>query len=80
MLNAAGITTRIDDTDNYTPGQKMKYWWVAECVCVWGGGGIAASGVCGVAGGGGVSVVGGGGGGGGGGGEDRHREVARGRE
>lgn len=26
MLAAAGITSRIDDTDNYTPGQKMKYW------------------------------------------------------
>lgn len=47
LLAAAGITSRIDDTDNYTPGQKMKYWWVSlggtGCVgCFW------CSGGCGV--------------------------------
>lgn len=26
LLQSAGITSRIDDGDKYTPGQKMKYW------------------------------------------------------
>jgi hypothetical protein len=28
LLQAAGLTCRIDDGDKFTPGQKMKYWWV----------------------------------------------------
>jgi hypothetical protein len=26
LLEGDGVTCRIDDTDKYTPGQKMKYW------------------------------------------------------
>jgi hypothetical protein len=46
LLAAAGITSRIDDTDNYTPGQKMKYWWVL-CVCGGGAQEGAQEGACG---------------------------------
>jgi hypothetical protein len=28
LLKEAGITTTVDTANQYTPGQKMKYWWV----------------------------------------------------
>lgn len=28
LLRQAGITSHTDSANQYTPGQKMKYWWV----------------------------------------------------
>lgn len=36
MLAAAGIKVDMDATNKYTPGQKMKYWWVT--LRLWGRG------------------------------------------
>ena len=57
LLQEAGFTTHTDTANQYTPGQKMKYWWVeleaggqgrgwgvSAGVCSWGDGG--QGGVC----------------------------------
>lgn len=28
LLQEAGLSTNVDAANQYTPGQKMKYWWV----------------------------------------------------